>query len=35
MIVDDWMTFLMEYEVESAIWNLIREKTISSKVVGA
>ena len=35
MVIDDWMTFLMEYEVESAIWSLIREKTMSTKVVGA
>ena len=28
MVIDDWMTFLMEYEVDSEIWNLIREKTI-------
>ena len=34
MVIDDWMTFLMEYEVDSEIWNLIREKTISTKVVG-
>ena len=35
MVIDDWMTFLMEYEVESPIWSLIREKTMSTKVVGA